>query len=48
MWHIQDELEDKCIENMIDEYTNLISDDIPTVLDYLLENFGKVSSEEVS
>ena len=46
--HIQDALEDKYIENMVDEYTNLIRVDIPTVLDYLMENFGRVSSEEVA
>ena len=46
--HIQDALEDKYIENMVDECTNLISADIPTVLHYLMGNFGRVSSEEVA
>ena len=46
--HIQDALEDKCIENMVDECTNLISDDIPAILDYLMENFGRFSSEGVA
>ena len=46
--HIQDALEDKHIESLVDEYTNLISDDVPTVLEYLFYNYGKVRSEEVS
>ena len=46
--HIQDALEDKYIDTIVDEHANIISDDIPTVLDYLLENFVKVSSEEVA
>jgi len=46
--HIQDALEDKYIECMVDEYTNLISEDISTVLNYLMTTFGIVSSEEVA
>ena len=45
--HIQDSMEDKYTAALVDEFTNLITDDIPTVLDYLFYNYGKVSSEEV-
>ena len=41
-------MEDKYTEALVDEYTNLLSDDIPTVLTYLFYNYGKVSSEEVA
>ena len=44
---MQDIVEDKYIAALVDEFTNLITDDIPTVLDYLFQNFGKVRSEEV-
>ena len=46
--HMQDTLEDKYVAAIVDKYTNLITIDIPRVLDYLLYNFGKVSLEEVS
>ena len=46
--HIQDALEDKYIEPLVDEHTNLLTDDIPTIMNYLLYNYGKVRSEEVS
>lgn len=46
--HIQDAIEEKYLESLIDEYTNLISGDIPTVLDYLFYNYGKVRSYEVA
>ena len=46
--HIQDVLEEKYIECMVNEYTNLISEDISTVLNYLIITFGIVSSEEVA
>ena len=39
--HIQDVLEDKFIENMVDEDINLISDDNTTVLDYLTETLAQ-------
>ena len=44
---MQDAVEDKYIAALVDEFTNLITNGIPTVLDYLFYNFGKVSSEEV-
>ena len=46
--HIQEAVEDKYIEPLVDEFTNLINHDIPTVLEYLTYNFGKVRSEEVA
>ena len=46
--HVQDTLEHKHTEALVKEHTNLISDDISTVLDYLFNNYGKVSLEEVT
>jgi len=46
--HIQDAIEDKYIEPLVDEYTNLLNGDVPTILEYLFYNYGKVRSEEVS
>ena len=45
---MQDAIEDKHIEPLVDEHTNLLTDDIPTIMNYLLCNYGKVRSEEVS
>ena len=45
--HIQTAVEDKFLEFMVDDDTGLIEDDIPTVLDYLFTNYGKVTSVEV-
>ena len=45
--HIQDAIEDKYLESLIDEDTQLLNADIPDVLQYLLETYGKVPSEEV-
>ena len=45
--HIQNAVEEKYIEHMVDEDTGLIEHDIPTVLEYLFTNYGKVPSEEV-
>ena len=46
--HIQDAVEEKYIEALVNEYTNLLDDDVPTILQYLFYNYGKVRSEEVS
>ena len=46
--HMQDSMEDKHTAALVDKFTNLITDDMPTALDYLFYNYGKVSSEEVS
>ena len=46
--HIQDAVEDKYIESLVDEYTNLLIGDVPLILDYLFYNYGKVRSEEVT
>ena len=40
--HIQDAIEDKYIEPLVDEHTNLLTDDIPTIMNYLVYNYGKV------
>jgi len=48
LWHIQDTVEDKYIESLVDEYTNLLTGDVPSILDYLFYNYGKVRSEEVT
>ena len=46
--HMQDSMEDKHTEALVDECTNLLSDDMPAVLTYLFYNHGKASSEEVA
>mgnify|MGYP001310565316 CR=1 FL=1 len=45
--HIQDAIEDKYLESLVDEDTQLIQDDIPDVLQYLFDTYGKIPSEEV-
>ena len=40
-------MEEKFIDHMVDEDTGLIEHDIPTVLEYLISNYGKVPLEEV-
>ena len=45
--HIQDAIEDKYLETLVDENTQLIQDDIPSVLAYLFDQYSKVPSEEV-
>ena len=45
--HVQTAVEDKFIEFMVDEDTDLIEDEIPEVLDYLFKHYGKVTSDEV-
>ena len=46
--HIQEAIEDSYIEPLVNEHTNLLTHDIPAVLEYLTCNFGKVRSEEVT
>ena len=46
--HIQEAIEDKYINSLVDEYTNLLTQDVPTIMQYLFYNYGKVRSEEVS
>ena len=48
MRHVQEAIEDCYIEPLVNEYTNLLTHDIPAVLEYLTYNFGKVRSEEVT
>ena len=45
--HIQDAVEDKYIDHLVDDDTQLISAEIPDVLEYLFTNYGKVPSSEV-
>jgi hypothetical protein len=44
---MQDAIEDKFIEVLVDEHTNLLTDNVLTVLEYLFYNYRKVYSEEV-
>ena len=46
--HIQDAIENKYIESLIDKYINLLTDDVSTIMQYLFYNYGKVWSEEIS
>ena len=48
MRHTQDTIQEKYLESLVDKYTNLILDNVPTVLDYLFYNYGKVWSNEVA
>ena len=45
--HTQNALELKYIEPLLNNNTGLIEDELPTVLRYLDQNYGKVQSEEV-
>ena len=45
--HIQDAIKDKYLKTLVNEDTQLIQDDILTVLEYLFGLYGKVPSEEV-
>ena len=45
--HVQDAIGDKYLDMLIDEDTQLINEDIPTVLTYLFDLYGKIPSEEV-
>ena len=44
---IQDAIEDKYAASLVDAYTNLFKDDVPTVMEYLNYNYGKVRYKEV-
>ena len=46
--HIQEALEEQYIGHLVDEFTNLLTGDVPTILEYLFYNYGKVRSEEVT
>ena len=45
--HVQDALEYKYVAPLVNEDTELIHDDIPTILAYLVRAYGKVATEEV-
>ena len=46
--YIQEAVKDNYITSLVDEYTNLLSDNLPTVIQYLFYNYSKVRSEEVA
>ena len=46
--HIQNTIEDKYIKLLVDEYTNLLIGNVPTILEYLFYNYKKVRLEEVA
>lgn len=45
--HIQDAIEDKYLDSLVNEDTQLLQEDVPTVLEYLFDTYGKIPSEEV-
>ena len=45
--HIQDAIEGKYLESLVDKDTQLINEDVPDVLLYLFDLYGKVPSKEV-
>ena len=45
--HIQDAVEPKYLESLVNEDTQLIQEDISFVLEYLFDTYGKIPSEEV-
>ena len=45
--HIQDAIEEKYLESLVNEDTQLLQEDVPTVLEYLFDTYGKIPSEEV-
>ena len=44
---MQDAIEEKYLESLVDKDTQLIQDDTPTVLQFLFNAYGKVPSEEL-
>ena len=46
--HIQDVIKDKYIKSLVDEYMNLLTDNIFPLIQYLFCNYGKVCSEEIA
>ena len=47
LWYIQDAIEEKYLESLVDKYTNLLNSDVLEILMHLFCNYGKVRSEEV-
>lgn len=45
--YIQDAIEDKYLKTLVNKDTQLIQADIPDVLEYLFQTYGKVPSAEV-
>ena len=46
--HIQDALEERYSGPLVDEFTNLLTGDVPSILEYFFYNYGQVRSEEVT
>ena len=46
--HTQDVLEDKFIDIFIDDNTQLLTEDVPDILTYLFETYGKVQSNIIT
>ena len=46
--HIQDALEERYSGPLVDEFTNLLTGDVPSILEYFFYNYGQVRSEEVA
>ena len=46
--HMQDAIEEKHIDALVNECTNLLDGDVPSILEYLFYNYSKVRSEEVA
>ena len=44
---MQDAIEEKHLESLVDEHANLLNGDVPEILTYLFYDCGKVRSEEV-
>ena len=44
--HIQDAIEDKYIKLLVDKYTNLLTGDISTILEYLSYNYSKLDPKK--
>ena len=43
--HVQDAIEDKYLDSLVDKDTQLIKEDFPTVLEYLFDVYRKISSD---
>ena len=46
--HVQDVIEDKYLKSLVDKDTQLIQDEIPTVLQFLFNAYRKIPSKEVT
>ena len=46
--HLQDALGEKYLEVLVNEYNNLLEDEVPVVLEYLFQSYGKIRGDEVA